>query len=144
MHKILELYNKLNKFGADHNMEMTIIEPGHIVYKMEVQDKHMATPNAIHGGMIAAMMDGVLGVAALSASAEDDKLVSTVEFKINYLNPARLGDQLVGEGSVDRKGKRIIITSGQIVAANRNVVIAKAMGTFNAYPPEKAGVNPNG
>jgi uncharacterized protein (TIGR00369 family) len=121
-------------------MELTVVEPGHILYKMTVEKRHLATPTTIHGGMLAAMMDAVLGVAALSASATDENLVSTVEFKINYLSPALLGDVLIGEGKVDRKGNRIIITSGQIVAQNRKEVVAKGMGTFNAYPKEKAGV----
>ena len=140
MHPIIEVYNKINLFGEDHGMELTVIEPGHIIYKMIVQERHLATPSTIHGGMVAAMMDGVLGVAALTLSAEDDRLVSTVEFKINYFNPALLGDELVGEGIVERKGNRIIISSGHIIAQNRDTMIAKGMGTFNAYPKEKAGI----
>lgn len=142
MHTLIDVYNKINQFGKDHEMELTVVEPGHIVYKMKVQEKHLATPKTIHGGMLSALMDSVLGVAALSASATNDQLVSTVEFKINYLNPAYLGDVLIGEGKIDRKGNRIIIASGQIVAQNRKEVIAKGMGTFNAYPKEKAGVTP--
>lgn len=140
MQSIIDVYNKINRFGQDHGMELEVVEPGHIIYRMVVQERHLATPTTIHGGMVAALMDGVLGVAALSASGEDDKLVSTVEFKINYLNPALLGDQLVGEGKIDRKGNRIIIASGDIKAENRGVVVAKGMGTFNAYPKEKAGI----
>ena len=140
MHPIIEVYNKINLFGQDHGMQLKVIKPGHIIYNMTVQERHLATPSTIHGGMVAAMMDGVLGVAALTLSAEDDCLVSTVEFKINYFNPALLGDELEGEGIVERKGKRIIISSGQILAKNRDVMIAKGMGTFNAYPKEKAGV----
>ena len=140
MHTIIDVYNKINAFGRDHNMELTVVEPGHIIYKLTVEERHLATPTTIHGGMLAAMMDSVLGVSALSASATNDNLVSTVEFKINYLNPALLGDELVGEGKVDHKGNRIIITSGEIAASNRKIIVAKGMGTFNAYPKEKAGV----
>ena len=46
----------------------------------------------------------------------------------------------MGEGKIDRKGNRIIIASGDIKAENRGVVVAKGMGTFNAYPKEKAGI----
>ncbi len=118
-------------------MKLTVIEPGKISYEMKVLSKHLATPTAIHGGMISAMMDAIMGVASLSAVALDNKLVSTVEFKISYLNPAFLGDILTGNGMVDKKGNRIIYASGEILN-QKNKIIAKAMGTFNAYPIEKS------
>lgn len=118
-------------------MKLTIIKSGVITYEMEVLQKHLATPTAMHGGMLAAMMDGILGVAALSAVANENKLVSTVEYKINYFKPAYLGDLLKGEGRVDHKGKRIISSSGEIFNQNGEM-IAKAIGTLNAYPYEKS------
>ena len=137
MKKLLEIYNKVNLFGNENGMKLTIIEPGSISYEMEVLPKHLATPTTIHGGMVAAMMDGVIGVAGLSAVAQEGKLVSTVEFKISYYNPAQIGDILTGKGIVDKKGSRIIYASGEIYNQN-NKIIAKALGTLNAYPIEKS------
>ena len=137
MQKLLEIYNQVNQFGIENDFKITEIKPGEIIYKMEVMPKHLATPKAMHGGMIAALMDAVIGVPALSLVASEGKLVSTVEYKINYFKPAFLGDILLGKGRVDHKGKRIIHTSGEIYNQH-NEVIAKAMGTFNAYPVEKS------
>ena len=139
MEKLLSIYNQVNQFGLDNDFELTIVKPGEIIYKMEVKQKHLATPTAMHGGMIAAMMDGVIGVAGLTTVAEEHKLVSTVEFKINYLKPAFLGDSLTGKGKVDHKGNRIIHVSGEIYN-QKNELVAKAMGTLNAYPLEKSDV----
>lgn len=137
---LLAVYQKVNRYGEINGMQLTIVGPGEIIYEMEIKDMHMATPLAAHGGAVAGMMDGVLGVAALSLTAKEEKLVSTVEFKINFLSPVFKGDILRGFGKVEHKGKRIIISSGEIVCVNRNnKVVAKAMGTFNAYPFEKAG-----
>jgi len=95
---------------------------------------------AAHGGVISALMDGLLGVTALSVSANDHHIVSTIEFKINFLSAAFEGDTLQGIGKVENQGKRLIVTSGDIICPERsNIVIAKAMGTFNTYPAEKAG-----
>jgi uncharacterized protein (TIGR00369 family) len=140
MHKILKLYNSINKYGTLNELELEVIAPGHIKYLMPVKEKHLATPIAIHGGVLSAMMDAILGVASLSASCHDGKLVSTVEFKINYLAPARLGDILVGEGRVIQKGNRLIIADGDIKLQNTDKFIAKGIGTFSAYPIEKAGI----
>lgn len=129
----------MNKFGSENGLKLTIIKPGEITYEMKVLEKHLATPTTIHGGMIAAMMDGVIGVAALTLVAPDGKLVSTVEYKINYFKPAYLGDVLTGFGRVDYRGKRIIHSSGEIYN-QKNEMIAKAMGTFNAYPFSKSDI----
>ena len=139
MEKLLEIYNQVNQFGQENGMKLTIVKPGEIIYEMEVLPKHLATPKTIHGGVIAAMMDGVLGVAGLSTVAHEHKLVSTVEFKISYFNPAFVGDVLTGTGKIDKKGNRIIYASGEIYNQN-NEIIAKAMGTLNAYPIEKSDV----
>lgn len=139
MEKLIEIYNQVNQFGKENELELEIVNSGEIVYKMEVKAKHLATPSTIHGGMIAGMMDGVLGVAALSAVAEENKLVSTIEFKISYYKPAFKGDVLYGKGLVEKKGTRIIFASGEIKNQN-NEIVAKATGTFNAYPFEKSDV----
>jgi uncharacterized protein (TIGR00369 family) len=137
--KLLEIYNQVNTFGTENGFKLTVIKPGVITYEMEILKKHLATPKTVHGGMVAAMMDGVIGVAALSLVAPEGRLVSTVEYKINYFKPAYLGEILKGEGRVDNAGKRIISTSGEIYN-QKGEIIAKAMGTFNAYPIEKSDV----
>lgn len=137
---IVSKYTETNHFGRLLGMDFKVIEPGKIEYRMKIEEKHLATPKASHGGAIAALMDALLGLAALSIVAADGKAVSTVEFKINYFSPTFLNDQLVGYAEVEKKGSRIIFTSGKVMAENRNMeVVATGTGTFNAYPVEKAG-----
>lgn len=140
MHKILRLYHQINEFGAANDLQFTLLADGHIQYTMPVKQSHLATPIAIHGGVMAAFMDALLGVAALSISCHESKLVSTIEFKINYFAPARPGDVLVGVGKVVQKGRRIIVAEAEVVVEGSTQVVAKGMGTFNAYPIEKSGI----
>ncbi len=137
---LFEKYDQHNHFGKLLGMELTEVGEGKITYRLTISEKHLATPNAAHGGVVAALMDGMLGVAALSAVAEDNKVVSTIEYKTSYFSPALLGDILEGKAWVEKAGKRIVFSAGEITVLNReNTVIAKGMGTFNAYPAEKAG-----
>jgi acyl-CoA thioesterase len=137
---LIEQYNLHNDFGKTIGMHFEIIEPGLVHYFLTVKQNHLATPATAHGGVISSLMDGLLGVAALSAVEKENKVVSTIEFKINFLSPAFLHDNLHGIGKVEQKGNRLIIVSGDIFCVNReNSLIAKAIGTFNAYPAEKAG-----
>lgn len=137
---LIEQYISHNHFGKTLGMDFKVIEPGLVHYFLTIQKEHLATPLAAHGGVISALMDGLLGVTALSVSAQEHKIISTVEFKINFLAPALLGDTIQGIGKVEHQGKRLIIVSGDITCSQRkNILIAKAIGTFNAYPAEKAG-----
>lgn len=137
---LIDKYISQNHFGKSLGMNFKIIEPGLIHYYLKIDESHLATPNAAHGGVISALMDALLGVTGLSAVEEENKVVSTVEFKINFLSPALLNDQLIGIGKVEQKGNRLLVISGDILCENRNnQIIAKGIGTFNAYPAEKAG-----
>jgi len=138
MNPILEKYNEVNAFGKLLGMQMKLIAPGEVEYRMRIKHEHLSNPIAAHGGAVAAMMDAVLGVAALSLSVEDRKLVSTVEFKINYYAPVKAGDMLRGIGKVVFAGNRLISSEGSIHCENKKMVlVCKGLGTFNTYPVEK-------
>jgi uncharacterized protein (TIGR00369 family) len=134
--KILSLYKKSNKFGALLEMELTVLNQGLVQYTLEIKEKHLATPMAAHGGVVAGLIDGTLGVAALSEVAERQKVVSTVELQINFLKPVSLGDVLTAEGHVVSAGNRLIYAEAK-VTNQKDILVAKASGTFNAYPAEK-------
>jgi len=137
---IIEQYISANHFGKLINMDFKIIKDGEVHYYLTIEQMHLATPHAAHGGVVAALVDGGLGVGALSAVHKDNKIVSTIEFKINYLAPALLNDQLVARAKVVQQGKRILIVNCDVICLNRdNKLIAMAMGTFNAYDAVKAG-----
>jgi len=137
--QLLTLYNQTNQFGKLNGMELLSHSDGEIEYVMTIKDIHLATPTTAHGGVLAAYMDGVMGVAALTTSAKSLCLVSTVEFKINYLKPVFLGDVLTGKGVVISAGKRIIVAKGEIYN-QKGELISVATGTFNAYPYQKSGM----
>ena len=138
--KLIARYAESNSFGKVNGMELLSYHDGNIEYRMVIKESHLATPTTAHGGVIAGYMDGIIGVAALTESSKYLNLVSTVEFKINYLKPVRLGDILIGKGQVISAGKRIIIAKGEITDEKTGELIAIATGTFNAYPYQKSGM----
>ena len=140
MEHMIEIYNQINKYGQDNGMQLKLHKPGVVEYKMEVTEKHLSSPNTAHGGIIAGLMDSVLGSGALSLAFTEGNLVSTVEFKINYFHPVNLGDILIGTSKVEFHGKSIIATSAEIHCERRNLLVAKGLGTFNAYSMDKAKI----
>lgn len=137
---LVQKYIESNAFGRLLGMEFTIVEAGLVEYRICVNETHLATPMAGHGGLIAALVDAALGVAGLSAVQAQNKVVSTIEYKLNFLAPALLHDELKAVGKVEQQGNRILVISCDVFCTNRNNrLLAKALGTFNAYDAAKAG-----
>lgn len=133
--ELMSLYKKINQYDRHLDFLLNIDSDGRVTYEVEITDKHLSSPDTCHGGVLAGLMDNVLGVTALAHAVTEDKLCSTVEFKINYLNPALKGDIIYGEAVVDYKGQRLVVTSGTLKTKDK--LIAKGLGTFNLYPASK-------
>jgi uncharacterized protein (TIGR00369 family) len=139
MNALVKKYIESNRFGVLLGMDLEIVSPGEVICRMTVEEKHLATPSAAHGGAIGALADAALGTAGLSAVCEENKVVSTVEYKINFLSPANIGDKLIARGSVLKKGNRLLVIECEIKVAGGGRVVALALGTFNSYDAAKAG-----
>ena len=138
--KILNIYNQTNQLGKFLDLILVELKPGQVKYSVNVKKQHLATVKSAHGGFISAIFDQVVGTAALSQSMNQDKLVSTVEFKINYLKPVYLNDTLLGHGLVIKSGKRLYTVKGEIYNQNKEL-IATGIATLNAYPYDKSDMN---
>jgi uncharacterized protein (TIGR00369 family) len=139
MHTLIKQYIDSNAFSRLIGMHFQIIKLGEIKYEVLVTNQHLATPNAAHGGLVAALVDGALGVAGLSLVCHQNKVVSTIEYKLNYLSPVKLNDLLVANAKVISAGKRILVIECEVISMPETIMVAKAIGTFNAYDAQKAG-----
>jgi uncharacterized protein (TIGR00369 family) len=137
-HPLIVHYVQMNLFGQYLGINFTILKPGVVRYRLLIRPEHLATPMTVHGGVTAALLDATLGVGALSAVCEEQKVVSTVEMKISFLRPILLGDELIATSEIVKKGKSILFAEAVILNQNEELV-AKASGTLNSYPKEKAG-----
>ena len=136
LEQFVTLFRSINKYDIDNVMTFEIHTPGSITYKMTITDKHLSSPNTAHGAVLAGFMDCVLGLSALSQAVIQGNLTSTVEFKINYVRPVMLNEEIIGTGKVVHKGKSLIISSGEVKNL-KGELIALGQGTFNTYPFNK-------
>ena len=136
-HPLIQQYNQSNKFGDLLGIAFLITEKGKVEYRVSISEKHLATPFAAHGGVVATLCDSVLGIAALSCVVEEERIVATVEMTIKYIRPVLLNDVVVGYSEVIKAGKRLLFSEAKIYNQHKELV-AVASGTFNAYPKEKA------
>lgn len=132
MIKLIENYEKSNNFGRHLGMTLKVIKPGIVEYTMPIEKNLQAVPGVAHGGVVASLIDGTLGVAGLSLVADDNKVVSTIEFKVNYLKPTKINDTIRCIGKVIRSGKSILYIQAEVFN-QKDELIACGSGSFNKY-----------
>ena len=85
---------------------------------------------ALHGGVVAAVLDTAGGASVFSELALGDR-VSTVDIRVDYLRPARLED-LYAEATIKRVGNRMGVTAIRAYhASDPSQSVAEAMGVYN-------------
>jgi uncharacterized protein (TIGR00369 family) len=90
---------------------------------------------AFHGGAVGALADIAAGYAALTQAPHGMEVV-TVEYKINFLAGCQ-GGQLRATGRVIKAGKRIIVTSADVVHVAQDgleIACATLQQTIMAVP----------
>ena len=80
----------------------------------------------VQGGFLAAMLDDVMGPAALVMS-DGWSFTSTIDMNVSYLAPARAGP-LIGEGRVIQLGRTIGYLQGEL-RDGAGTLIARATST---------------
>ena len=138
--RLVAAYNHINHYGQANGMTLSVPAPGQAEYRMVIRDEHLSSPGTAHGGVIAGLMDSALGAAALTLAFSTGEFVSTVEFKLNYLHPVRLHDQLLARARVEHTGNKLIVCSCvvfRVDAEGQETAVAQGLGTFNRYPADK-------
>lgn len=89
------------------------VEPGLCEVSLLHSERVTQQQGGFHGGAMGALADIAGGYAALSV-APPDMEVTTVEYKINFL-ASFAGGELRATGCVVKAGKRIIVTTAEVV-----------------------------
>jgi uncharacterized protein (TIGR00369 family) len=79
----------------------------------------------IQGGIVASMLDDTMALALLSM-LDEDEFAPTLELKVNFISPARIG-RLESAGKVLSKGKSVCVIEGELRQEKR--LVAKSTAT---------------
>lgn len=96
--------------------EIALLEPGHCKLRVPFAPGVAQHHGAFHGGIIGLLADTAGGLAAMSL-CEAGMDVVTVEYKMNFLAPAR-GVALVASGHVVRSGRTLLVTRMEVDAVD--------------------------
>ena len=120
----------LRKMGQDSpyfrhlDMELLEAENGYAKVSMRIRAYHENMQGVIHGGAIASLADQA-AMRAVQTRLISGQIGKTIQMDMHYLAPAR-GKHLIGEGVVQKMGKRVAFSDGEIKdEKGRMVAIAR-------------------
>ena len=99
-------------FSRHLGAELIEFKQGHAVLALEVRPEFLQQHGFVHGGIVSYLIDNAITFAGGSVLGER---VVTVEFKVNYIRPAR-GQRLVATATVEGAGSRLAVCRCEVVA----------------------------
>lgn len=103
-------------------------ESGAIGLAMEPREDLLQSESVIHGGILSTLADTAAAWAVLRDQPMGETLTS-IEFKLNFLRPARLdGGELLARGRVVRRGSRIAVIDGEVIQGGE--AVARGLFTY--------------
>jgi len=125
-------------FGKVLGYKVLDIEAGHARTSLAIKQKHISPSGMTHGGVLSAFVDFSMG-AALFKALPKGCFCSTIEFKINYISPVRLGETILGDARIKYLGKSHAVIECHVFRPKEEARkdIAMALGTYNIYLTKK-------
>lgn len=115
-------------------IETLDVTPGRMRARVKVRDELLNPFGSLHGGVLAALVDHVLG-AVLYPVIPAGSWAATTEFKLNLIRPVRSGD-LVAESRIVSLGKRSAVVVVEV--CNDDRLAGLAQGTVTVMPAQQA------
>jgi uncharacterized protein (TIGR00369 family) len=117
-------------FSRTIGIVMDSLAGGRCSAHLDVQDRHFNRGGVLHGGVLASVLDTVMGGAVVSTLSENE-WTATVQLNVEFMEPVERG-RIEAEGQVVRRGRRIAFVDGEAREGARRV--AKATGIWYVWP----------
>ncbi|MEA3335119.1 MAG: PaaI family thioesterase [Chloroflexota bacterium] len=109
------------------------IEDGTILARFTGQDIHQGYPGRFHGGVLAGILDEMIG-RVIRIEYGDDMWGVTAELTIRYRQPVPLGVELEATGRVIKDSRRMFEGEGRILLPDGTAAVT-ARGKYVKLPP---------
>lgn len=101
------------------------VQPGQVVIELPFCERVSQQHGLFHGGVIGAIADNSGGYAALSLMPVGSEVL-TIEYKINFMKPAK-GQLLRATGHVVRAGKTVTVIRAEVACIDGGDAAACAL-----------------
>jgi uncharacterized protein (TIGR00369 family) len=122
------------KIMATIGAELVTVAPGELAIALPFREDLTQQDGFLHAGVLATILDSACGYAAMTLVPAGARVL-TVEFKANFLAPAR-GERFVARASVKRSGRTLTASQadGFAAAEGRETLVATMLATIMTLP----------
>lgn len=108
-----------------HAVHMEPLEIGNGTGSLRIilQEMHLRVGEIMHGGVATALLDTALGLAAATRAPKQHDVV-TEQLNVHFVRAARIGAELIGEGTVLNSNRRNCVCRGEIRTASGELIAA--------------------
>jgi uncharacterized protein (TIGR00369 family) len=128
------VYDSFSRQGLMLTFGATLdsVEDGKVTISAAFQSSLTQQYGYLHAGVMTSLVDVACGYAALTKAVAGEEVL-TVEFKINFLKPAKT-EKLIAVGQVLQSGRTLTICEGTVFNHDRQMVLAKMIATIIKLP----------
>lgn len=116
--------NSPSPFGRWLHGTLQLAEPNRMVATYTVREEMTNPTGVLHGGAAASIMDDLVGMMVYALGRE--YAYTSVNLNVDFLNAARLDDEITATAEVVRAGKNIIHCEARITAADGKIIAKSA------------------
>lgn len=134
-----ELFEQQIPFHRHLGLRCGPIVRGAARVELPPRAEHIGDPwrPALHGGVIATLIDVAGGLAAFTAVGAEDR-VSTIDLRVDYLLPAQVDRVLIAEARLLRAGTRVIVAEINVHHGDPTMSVARGAAVYNALRRSEA------
>ncbi|MWC29994.1 PaaI family thioesterase [Paenibacillus sp. MMS18-CY102] len=120
-------------FWGTLGCEIVSAEPGRAVISLLCTERHLNMADLVHGGVLAAIMDNAMGLAAMRAFPGE--LLVTAQMNIHYLASSGAGE-IQCEAGIVHRSRRTVTMEAHIYGAGGSL-LAWGSSAFRLVTPER-------
>lgn len=140
--EVLSIARRLSEFiPFNHALgfEAILVEAGHVRFRVPYRPEYIGDPirGALHGGLIATLIDAAGGAAAWTQVRLSDR-VSTIDMRVDYLRPGK-PEALIADAHVVRAGRHVSVVSVRTYhdsAPDKTIAEGRGVYSIRSAPPE--------
>jgi acyl-coenzyme A thioesterase 13 len=123
-----EFRNSPSPFGRWLKGKLLAAERGALTCEYTVREEMANPAGTLHGGIIAAIMDDLMGATMFSLGETTFKI--SVNLSVDFFYPARPGEKVIAKTKVAKEGKQLLNVECELYHENGKLM---ARGTSNLF-----------
>jgi uncharacterized protein (TIGR00369 family) len=115
------------------HMQFYADDDGRVHASYKALEEHQGYPGVMHGGLVTALLDEIIGRAAIA----NNLWCMTAKLEVRFKKPVPVGETLQLTGEMTRKTSRLLQGRGEIRFERDGKLLAEAHGTYIRIPDEQ-------